>query len=55
MARSVAASFDYPDARIVSVDHPISGLNERDIAARAREAVDAILAAFLEPRRSEPQ
>jgi hypothetical protein len=53
MARSVAASLDYPDARIVSVAHPIAGLSGEAITERANGVAEAVIAAFLEPTKGD--
>ncbi|MDH3193920.1 MAG: hypothetical protein OEM40_06340 [Acidimicrobiia bacterium] len=45
----MAASLDYPDARIVEMDHPIAGLGREAVTTKANGAVDAIVAALLHP------
>jgi hypothetical protein len=42
MARGAAAARDLPDARIVAVPHPLGGIDEDTVRARAAGAVDAV-------------
>ena len=44
LAREAAASQGLPDARILSVAHPIGGVADSALRARADVAVDALLA-----------
>jgi hypothetical protein len=42
MARGAAGARDLPDARIVAVPHPLGGIDEDTVRARAAGAVDAV-------------
>jgi len=44
LTNKVAASFGLPDARIVTVDHPLGGTDRATIERRADAAVDAVVA-----------
>jgi hypothetical protein len=44
LAYGVANGFGLPDARIVAVDHPLGGIDEGAVQARAEHAADEILA-----------
>lgn len=43
LAREAARSQGLPDARIVRVAHPIGGVGDAELRARAETAVDAAL------------
>jgi hypothetical protein len=43
LARQAADAYGFPDARIVVVEHPLGGIGEDDVIARAERAVDAVL------------
>lgn len=47
MARVVAESLDYPDARIVAVEHPIGGIDDQTLEGKVRSAAGQIADAFL--------
>jgi hypothetical protein len=49
MARGAAGARDLPDARIVAIQHPLGGIDEDAVRARAASAVDAVLA-IVTPR-----
>jgi hypothetical protein len=42
MARGAAAARDVTDARIVAIPHPLGGIDEDTVRARAASAVDAV-------------
>jgi hypothetical protein len=44
MARGAAVARDLPDARIVTITHPLGGMDEDAVRARAASAVDDVLA-----------
>jgi hypothetical protein len=44
MARGAAGARDLPDARIVAIPHPLGGIDEDAVRARAVSAVDAVRA-----------
>jgi hypothetical protein len=44
MARGAAGAHDLPDARIVAIAHPLGGIDEEAVRARAVSAVDAVRA-----------
>jgi hypothetical protein len=44
MARGAAGARDLPDARIVAIAHPLGGIDEEAVRARAVSAVDAVRA-----------
>jgi hypothetical protein len=48
MARAVAASLDYPDARIVAVEHPIGAIDDETLEAKIRSAAGRIADALLQ-------
>jgi len=50
LARQVAAADGLPDARIAVVDHPLGGIGEADVVARAERAVDVVLALVTRDR-----
>lgn len=43
LAEEVASSLGFPDARIAVVEHPLGGISEADVAARAERLVDALV------------
>ena len=43
LARQAADAYGFPDASIVVVEHPLGGIGEDDVIARAERAVDAVL------------
>ena len=43
LARQAADAYGFPDARIVVVEHPLGGISEDAVLARADRAVDAVL------------
>jgi hypothetical protein len=43
MARGAAATRDLPDARIVTITHPLGGIDEDAVRARAASAVGDVL------------
>lgn len=43
LARQVAAAYGRPDARIAVVQHPLGGISEDDVLARADSAVESVL------------
>lgn len=47
MARAVAESLDYPDARVVAVPHPVGGIDDQALADKIRPAADRIVEALL--------
>ena len=49
MARVAAGARDLPDARIVAVAHPLGGIDEDAVRARAASAVDAVRALVTPP------
>jgi hypothetical protein len=49
MARGAAAARDLPDARIVAISHPLGGVDEDTVRARAASAVDAVRALVTPP------
>jgi hypothetical protein len=49
MARGAAVARDLPDARIVAVSHPLGGIDEEAVRARAANAVDDVLALVTPP------
>jgi hypothetical protein len=49
MARGAAAARDLPDARIVGISHPLGGVDEDTVRARAASAVDAVRALVTPP------
>jgi hypothetical protein len=50
MARGAAAARDLPDARIVAVPHPLGGIGEDTVRARAAGVVDAVRELVTGPR-----
>jgi hypothetical protein len=44
MARGAAGAHDLPDARIVAIAHPLGGIGEDRVRARAASAVDEVRA-----------
>jgi hypothetical protein len=52
MARGAAEARDLPDARIVTVAHPLGGIDEDAVRARAASAVDAVRALVTPPEGS---
>jgi hypothetical protein len=44
MARAAAGARDLPDARIVAITHPLGGIGEDGVRARAASAVDEVRA-----------
>jgi hypothetical protein len=49
MARGAAAARDLLDARIVAIAHPLGGIDEDAVRARAVDAVDAVRALVTPP------
>jgi hypothetical protein len=49
MARGAAIARDLPDARIVAVRHPLGGIDEGAVRARAASAVDEVRALVTAP------
>jgi hypothetical protein len=49
MARGAAEARDLLDARIVAVAHPLGGIDEDAVRARAASAVDAVRALVTPP------
>jgi hypothetical protein len=49
MARGAAAARDLPDARIVAMPHPLGGIDEDAVRARAASAVDTVRALITPP------
>jgi hypothetical protein len=49
MARGAAGARDLPDARIVAIPHPLGGIDEDAVRARAASAVDAVYALVTPP------
>jgi hypothetical protein len=49
MARGAAAARDVPDARVVVIAHPLGGIDEDTVRARAAGAVDAVRALITPP------
>jgi hypothetical protein len=49
MARGAAAARDLPDARIVVIPHPLGGIDEDAVRARAASALDAVRALVTPP------
>lgn len=49
MARGAAGARDLPDARIVAIAHPLGGIDEDTVRARAASAVDAVRALVTHP------
>jgi hypothetical protein len=52
MARGAAVAGDLPDARIVAVAHPLGGISEDAVRARAASAVDAVHALVTLPEEA---
>ena len=52
MARGAAAARDLPDARIVVITHPLGGIDEDTVRARATSAVDAVRALITPPEEA---
>ncbi len=50
LARQVAAADGLAGARIAVVDHPLGGIVEADVVARAERAVDDVLALVTRDR-----
>jgi hypothetical protein len=50
LARQVAAASGLPEARIAVVAHPLGGISEADVVARADEAVEGVLGLLTERR-----
>ena len=50
-ARESAIGYGLPNARIVVVEHPLGGVAEPLIAARAAAAVDAVIHLLSRPSR----
>jgi len=48
MARAVAESLDYPDARVVPVKHPIGGIDDATLAEKINAVVDGLVSALLD-------
>jgi hypothetical protein len=49
MARGAAAARDLSDARIVVIPHPLGGIDEDAVRARAASAVDSVRALITPP------
>jgi len=49
LAREAARAYGLPDARIATVEHPIGGIGQEPLLARAEVLADAVLA-LLAPR-----
>ena len=47
-----AAARDLPDARIVVIAHPLGGVDEDTVRARAASAVDAVRALITPPEEA---
>ena len=43
LTRAVAERAELPDARIVVVEHPLGGISEDAVRARAEQAIDQVL------------
>jgi hypothetical protein len=43
LARQIADATGVPDARIAVVEHPLGGIDERAVRARAEAVVDEVL------------
>jgi hypothetical protein len=52
MARGAAGSRDLPDARIVAIPHPLGGIDEDVVRARAASAIDAVRALVTPPEEA---
>jgi hypothetical protein len=52
MARGAAAARDLPDARIVAIPHPLGGIDEDAVRARAASVVDAVHALVTSPEEA---
>jgi hypothetical protein len=50
LARRVADAYGLGGARIAVVDHPLGGIVEADVVARAERAIDRVLALVTRPR-----
>jgi hypothetical protein len=50
LARQVADGYGLVGARIVAVDHPLGGITEADVVARAERVIDDVLALVTEHR-----
>lgn len=50
LAESLAASLGTPDIRIASIGHPLYGVNDDELAQRADQVLEGILAALMEQR-----
>jgi len=44
LARQIAETYELPQARLVVVEHPLGGISEDDVRARAESVVDDVLA-----------
>jgi hypothetical protein len=51
LARAVAQRAELPEARIAVVEHPLGGISEDAVLARAAQAVDEVVALFTERSR----
>ncbi len=51
LAREAARAQGQPDARMATVEHPIGGIGEAALLARAETLVDAVLA-LLAPKHN---
>jgi len=49
MARGAAGAHDLADARIVVIQHPLGGIDEDAVRARAESAVDTVRALVTPP------
>lgn len=47
MAEAEAIALEYPDARLVTFEHPLAGLPENHVRAKGEKLVDDVVAAFL--------
>jgi hypothetical protein len=52
MARGAAGAHDLPDARIVAIAHPLGGVGEDGVRARAASAVDEVRALVTAPEEA---
>jgi hypothetical protein len=49
MAKAQAVTLEYPAARLVVFPHPLAGLDEDGVRARAQGVVDEVVARLLDP------
>lgn len=49
LAHQMADTFGLPDARIVVVDHPLGGITEDAVRARAEQVVAEVMALVTAP------